>query len=98
MSAAEIRVYPNGPLVVRGPVELLDESGQPLELRRSTIALCRCGRSRSMPLCDGTHRAAGFRAAGAAPSAPGGDLDGHADLERPQPAVDEVPAERRRAE
>jgi CDGSH-type Zn-finger protein len=31
-------------------------------VQRSTIALCRCGRSRIRPFCDGTHKQAGFTA------------------------------------
>ncbi|TCC47455.1 CDGSH iron-sulfur domain-containing protein [Kribbella capetownensis] len=50
-----IRAYPNGPLLVRGPVELRDEHGEPIDSARATIALCRCGRSSIKPLCDGTH-------------------------------------------
>jgi CDGSH-type Zn-finger protein len=31
-------------------------------MRRETrLALCRCGQSKHMPLCDNTHRAIGFR-------------------------------------
>ncbi|MCH9687371.1 MAG: CDGSH iron-sulfur domain-containing protein [Deltaproteobacteria bacterium] len=45
-----------GPLVVEGDVELLDEAGQPVDLgERKKILLCRCGASKSAPLCDGTH-------------------------------------------
>ena len=40
------------------------ESRRPIEVRRATIALCRCGRSRARPFCDGTHKQIGFRAAG----------------------------------
>ena len=50
-----IAAYENGPFLVRGPVEILDEAGEPIETHRSTIALCRCGRSSIRPLCDGTH-------------------------------------------
>ena len=56
----EIRAYPDGPLLVRGPFTLRDEDGAALDVRRRTVALCRCGRSRRLPLCDGTHKAAGF--------------------------------------
>jgi CDGSH-type Zn-finger protein len=60
---AVIRIYPDGPLLVRGPVMLLDASGTPIDPRRSTFALCRCGRSALRPFCDGTH-ARGFRCSG----------------------------------
>lgn len=51
-----ITAYPDGPLVVRGPVELLDELGAPVPRRRRVVALCRCGRSTIAPFCDGTHK------------------------------------------
>ncbi|MBT0773181.1 CDGSH iron-sulfur domain-containing protein [Kineosporia sp. J2-2] len=48
---------PGGPLLVRGAVRLVGEDGQPVPVRRRTIALCRCGASQLLPMCDGTHRA-----------------------------------------
>lgn len=53
---ASITVYPDGPALVRGDVELLAPDGSPLPRRRRTLALCRCGHSGLMPLCDGTHK------------------------------------------
>jgi Iron-binding zinc finger CDGSH type len=53
----EIRPYPSGPFLVRGPIRLIDEDGNDVCIRRRVIALCRCGRSRLQPLCDGTHAA-----------------------------------------
>jgi uncharacterized Fe-S cluster protein YjdI len=51
----------NGPLFVRGRVKIVDAQGN--VVREDTrIALCRCGQSSNKPFCDGTHRAAGFRA------------------------------------
>ena len=58
--ATEIACYPNGPLIMRGPVRLVDATGARIPTRRATIALCRCGRSRISPFCDGTHRTTGF--------------------------------------
>ncbi len=52
---AVIQAYADGPLLVRGDFELRDESGAVIDPGRSTIALCRCGRSALKPLCDGTH-------------------------------------------
>jgi CDGSH-type Zn-finger protein len=58
-----ITPYRDGPLLVRGPVTLQGPGGRPIPVRRRTIALCRCGRTGTAPLCDGSHRPAGFRAA-----------------------------------
>jgi CDGSH-type Zn-finger protein len=54
-----IRVYPDGPLLVRGGFSLLDEGGNEVGGRRKVVALCRCGRSRLAPLCDGSHQSKG---------------------------------------
>ncbi|WP_029291347.1 CDGSH iron-sulfur domain-containing protein [Cellulomonas sp. HZM] len=56
-----VTACPDGPLLVRGDVELVDDRGEPLPRRRATLALCRCGASAIKPFCDGTHRAIGFR-------------------------------------
>lgn len=63
MSAETPRItaYPDGPLLVRGDVELRDADGRPIEKHRRTVALCRCGLSTIKPFCDGTHKPAGFR-------------------------------------
>lgn len=58
---ATISPYPDGPLIVRGDVQLLTADGTPIPTRRRTVALCRCGLSSIKPFCDGTHKAAGFR-------------------------------------
>ncbi|MBN1530949.1 MAG: CDGSH iron-sulfur domain-containing protein [Thermoleophilaceae bacterium] len=57
-----ITPYRDGPLIVRGPVRLQDQHGAEIVVERETIALCRCGRSRIRPLCDGTHKLTYFRA------------------------------------
>jgi CDGSH-type Zn-finger protein len=57
-----ITPYRDGPLLVRGPFKLLDQEGREIEVRRETVALCRCGRSRLRPFCDGTHKLLRFRA------------------------------------
>jgi len=63
--AVIITPYRDGPLLVRGQVELTWPDGSPVERRRDPVALCRCGKSRLRPLCDGTHKLIGFRAPGA---------------------------------
>lgn len=62
MERARITPYKDGPLLVRGPFELVDQDGNPIETKRTTIALCRCGRSKIKPFCDGTHKGTRFRA------------------------------------
>ncbi|WP_349897619.1 CDGSH iron-sulfur domain-containing protein [Parafrigoribacterium soli] len=57
----QIVACPNGPLLVRGPAELTTPDGDPVERRRETVALCRCGVSNIKPYCDGTHKSIGFR-------------------------------------
>jgi CDGSH-type Zn-finger protein len=57
-----ITPYPDGPYLVRGPFVLQDQEGNELPPGRRTIALCRCGKSRMRPFCDGTHKLIGFRA------------------------------------
>jgi CDGSH-type Zn-finger protein len=44
-----------GPLWVTGYIPVERSDGQPFETR-NRVTLCRCGQSKSMPLCDGTHR------------------------------------------
>ncbi|MBV9603457.1 MAG: CDGSH iron-sulfur domain-containing protein [Solirubrobacterales bacterium] len=60
-----ITPYRDGPLLVRGSVDLTWPDGSAVERRRSPVALCRCGKSKLRPLCDGTHKLIGFRAPGA---------------------------------
>ena len=57
---ASIVACPDGPLLVRGDVEVLDAEGHALEKGRRTVALCRCGGSSIKPWCDGTHKVNGF--------------------------------------
>jgi hypothetical protein len=65
-----VTAYRDGPFLVRGPFMLRDEDGTVIEVRRKVVPLCRCGRSRTRPLCDGTH------SAGRRPEAEAGDGDG----------------------
>jgi CDGSH-type Zn-finger protein len=60
-----ITPYRDGPLLVRGPIRMLDADGEPISPRRDPVALCRCGKSRLRPFCDGTHKLIGFKAPGA---------------------------------
>ena len=52
---------PDGPLLVRGHIDLTTPDGTPIEQHRRTVALCRCGISTIKPFCDGSHKAVHFR-------------------------------------
>jgi CDGSH-type Zn-finger protein len=69
MGDSTITPCKDGPYLVRGDFQLLDQDGNEIPLSREVIALCRCGRSRTRPFCDGTHKLTGFRSA----SAPDGE-------------------------
>lgn len=53
----------DGPLVARGDITVLDAKGTVL-LKDQEAWLCRCGQSKKMPFCDGSHRQADFHDAG----------------------------------
>ncbi len=57
-----ITPYRDGPLLVRGPFRMQDQDGNEIEVGRRTVALCRCGKSRLRPFCDGTHKVVRFKA------------------------------------
>ena len=65
-----VTVCPAGPLLLRGPVTLLDGDGRRLDPGRRTVALCRCGRSAEAPCCDGSHKRRTRRPAVDGPAAP----------------------------
>jgi CDGSH-type Zn-finger protein/uncharacterized Fe-S cluster protein YjdI len=50
---------PNGPLLISGNVRLVAASGR-VAWEGTKAALCRCGKSKNKPFCDGAHKAAGF--------------------------------------
>ena len=56
-----IRCRENGPLVVQGPVRIVDHLGNELvpPPGKGNVALCRCGRSATKPFCDGSHKQGG---------------------------------------
>jgi CDGSH-type Zn-finger protein len=63
---AEITPFRDGPLLIRGDFTLRDQDGNEIAVERETVALCRCGKSRIRPFCDGTHKLVRFRAPSAA--------------------------------
>lgn len=57
-----IRMRPNGPLLVEGSITLTDSEGNEFAVSsdKPAIALCRCGASENRPFCDGAHNRCGF--------------------------------------
>ena len=67
----KIRILKNGPYLVTGSIPLSEkiivprgdgyvyEEGRPLP-QRETYLLCRCGKTKTPPFCDGAHVSAGF--------------------------------------
>ena len=55
-----VRVRPNGPLYIRGKLEIKDTAGNVIATE-SRVALCRCGASHNKPFCDNSHRMIGFK-------------------------------------
>lgn len=65
MTCAKIAARPRGPLVVEGEIELYDLEGNRIDVgERKRILLCRCGASKTKPLCDGCHNRIGFEGEG----------------------------------
>jgi CDGSH-type Zn-finger protein len=55
-----IAAIEDGPLWVRGGIEVVGAEGEPYEVRNRQT-LCRCGSSGNKPFCDGTHNQVGFK-------------------------------------
>lgn len=58
-ASVSVKVLPNGPYLLKGEIEVVDGAGA-VARRITKVALCRCGRSRSKPFCDGSHHTTGF--------------------------------------
>ena len=54
----ELKLMKDGPLIIKGNFKIFDEELKTMKL----TSLCRCGHSKKMPYCDGTHRQVGFEA------------------------------------
>ncbi len=57
---AQVGVIEDGPLWVSGGATVTTAGGVELE-PRERVTLCRCGASANKPLCDGSHKEAGFQ-------------------------------------
>ena len=62
MAATKITVSNDGPLVVEGEFDLVDQDGKSFGLGgRTRLSLCRCGHSERKPFCDGSHKRVAFQ-------------------------------------
>jgi len=60
MSDMKIKFLKDGPILVDGEVELMDNTGRIIAGPQKGFALCRCGASAMKPFCDGAHSKVGF--------------------------------------
>ena len=58
--ALEVTPLPNGPLQVKGSLEIVSGTGRTLN-RVAESFLCRCGASKNKPYCDGSHKKIDFK-------------------------------------
>jgi Uncharacterized conserved protein len=56
----EVHPLPNGPLLISGGFNYKNKDGKIIQQIDPT-AFCRCGGSKNMPFCDGTHEKNNFR-------------------------------------
>jgi len=62
MADPTIRVIPNGPYRVKGPIKITDSQDNEIAIEEGRAdSLCRCGGSANKPYCDGTHGRIGFQ-------------------------------------
>ncbi|HWQ79619.1 MAG TPA: (4Fe-4S)-binding protein [Anaerovoracaceae bacterium] len=54
-AVVQIRMVHNGPLLVKGPVRMVDHNGNTIK-ECDSLVLCRCGKTANPPFCDGSHR------------------------------------------
>jgi CDGSH-type Zn-finger protein len=62
MADIKVTVVNNGPLLIDGEIQLVDQEGKAYGLGgRTKIGLCRCGLSQKRPFCDGSHKGGAFQ-------------------------------------
>ncbi len=58
-SGLKVKVLSKGPLMIEGPITLINSNGQ-REIKLGETFFCRCGSSRNKPFCDGSHNDVNF--------------------------------------
>jgi CDGSH-type Zn-finger protein len=65
----KVKLRENGPIMLESKGEAkLTQDGQEKKVAGQMVALCRCGLSKNMPFCDGSHVKGNFKA-------PAGELE-----------------------
>ncbi len=54
-----LSIMRNGPILAEGQFTIIKADGREIEIN-SITSFCRCGMSKNMPFCDGTHNKKGF--------------------------------------
>jgi CDGSH-type Zn-finger protein len=54
--SAVVKVNKSGPIKVTGNFEITGVDGKVIKLENTETFLCACGRSKTKPFCDGTHK------------------------------------------
>jgi CDGSH-type Zn-finger protein len=57
--AVEINIMENGPILVKGETKVT-KGGKEVTVSEN-YALCRCGKSKNQPMCDGEHKKCNFK-------------------------------------
>lgn len=53
---AVVTITGRGPIRIEGKFELVDTNGVRVFVNDDTVKICGCGRSATMPICDGAHK------------------------------------------
>jgi CDGSH-type Zn-finger protein len=57
MSKTKLTIKKDGPIIIEGEIEILDQEGNVFGLGgRNVLGICRCGLSKNKPFCDGAHK------------------------------------------
>lgn len=59
MEEIDVLVTADGPLIIKGKINLIDIDGSVTKHEKRCI-LCRCGASNNKPFCDGMHKMINF--------------------------------------
>lgn len=55
-NGATIHIRPNyGPVTITGNFTIIGEDGKEMP-KKEKVSICRCGLSKTQPICDGTHK------------------------------------------